>query len=268
MVYLLMMGKDTGKTNCGGILIREDFVLTAAHCNAEKITAILGAHNITSSENSQQVIKVVKAIPFPAYCKRGPNDDIMLLKLEKNATLDEKVAILPLSQNEDSIRVGTTCSTAGWGLMESEGIHILLLGGFSFSGLQLEKNATLDEKVAILPLSQNEDSIRVGTTCSTAGWGLMESEGIHKVSKLQEVNMTVFRRMCTAKWGAMFTEYMICASSPMEGGCNGDSGGPLVCDGVAQGVLSFSSEPCGYFPTVFMKISMYVDWITREMGRH
>ncbi|KAK6468157.1 mast cell protease 1A-like [Huso huso] len=212
MVYLLMMGKDTGKTKCGGILIREDFVLTAAHCNAEEITAILGAHNIMSSENSQQVIEVVKAIPFPAYCKRGPNDDIMLLKLEKNATLDEKVAILPLSQNEDSIKVGTTCSTAGW--------------------------------------------------------GLMESEGIREVSKLQEVNMTVFRRMCAAKWGAMFTEYMICASSPMEGGCNGDSGGPLVCDGVAQGVLSFSSEPCGYFPTVFMKISMYVDWITREMGRH
>ncbi|XP_041085242.1 mast cell protease 1A-like isoform X2 [Polyodon spathula] len=212
MVYLLMMGKDTGKTNCGGFLIREDFVLTAAHCDAENITAILGAHNIMSPENSQQIIKVVKAIPFPSYCKRGPNDDIMLLKLEKKAALDEKVAILPLSKNEDVLKVGSTCSTAGWGLVESEGIHM--------------------------------------------------------VSKLQEVNMSVFRRLCAAKWGAMFTEYMTCASSPMEGGCNGDSGGPLVCDGVAHGVLSFSSEPCGYFPTVFMKISMYVDWITREMDRH
>ncbi|MBN3272021.1 MCPT3 protease, partial [Polyodon spathula] len=212
MVYLLMMGKDIGMKNCGGFLIREDFVLTAAHCNAENITAILGAHNIMSPENSQQIINVVKAIPFPAYCRSGPNDDIMLLKLEKKATLDEKVAILPLSQNKERLKVGSTCSTAGWGLVESEGSHM--------------------------------------------------------VSKLQEVNMSVFRRLCAAKWGAMFTEYMTCASSPMKGGCNGDSGGPLVCDGVAHGVLSFSSEPCGYFPTVFMKISMYTDWITREMGRH
>uniref|UniRef100_A0A3Q3KCQ3 trypsin n=1 Tax=Monopterus albus TaxID=43700 RepID=A0A3Q3KCQ3_MONAL len=69
--------------SCGGILIREDFVLTAAHCKNknEKMTVVLGAHNISKEEKSQQWIQVASYHPHPQYT-REVDYDIMLLKVK------------------------------------------------------------------------------------------------------------------------------------------------------------------------------------------
>ncbi|CAK6966347.1 mast cell protease 4-like [Scomber scombrus] len=102
---------------CGGILIREDFVLTAAHCKKgvrpDQMTVVLGAHDVTKKEKSQQRIEV-KYYPHPKF--NGNFDyDIMLLKLKKNARLDKYVKPIGLPKKDKKILANIMCEVAGWG---------------------------------------------------------------------------------------------------------------------------------------------------------
>ncbi|KAM9201944.1 cathepsin G-like [Dugong dugon] len=62
MTFLQIQTPETVKT-CGGFLVQEDFVLTAAHCWGNSINVTLGAHNIKVQERTQQHIPVRRAIP-------------------------------------------------------------------------------------------------------------------------------------------------------------------------------------------------------------
>ncbi|XP_053185104.1 granzyme B-like [Scomber japonicus] len=105
-----------GHHTCGGILIREDFILTAAHCRQdEQLTVVLGAHDITKKEKSQQRIEVKQHYPHPKY-KGQYDNDLMLLKLKKNARLDKYVKPIGLPKKDKKILANITCEVAGWGL--------------------------------------------------------------------------------------------------------------------------------------------------------
>ncbi|XP_046509827.1 mast cell protease 8-like [Equus quagga] len=100
---------------CGGFLVRDNFVLTAAHCNERKISVILGAHNIRQVEKSQQVIPVLKAFPHKGYNDYSKVNDIMLLKLQNKAQLNWAVKTIALPHSRDWVKPGMVCSVAGWG---------------------------------------------------------------------------------------------------------------------------------------------------------
>nr|XP_006112505.1 mast cell protease 1A-like [Pelodiscus sinensis] len=72
---------------CGGFLVEESFVLTAAHCWGEEINVTLGAHKIKDKERTQQKITVRQQIPHPEYDDKTLNNDIMLLKGDSGGPL-------------------------------------------------------------------------------------------------------------------------------------------------------------------------------------
>ncbi|XP_072542449.1 granzyme B-like [Salminus brasiliensis] len=113
---------------CGGILIKEDYVLTSAHCldgyeKKQRLEVVLGAHNIKKKEKSQQRIKVKECIKHPAYKEGQTNKsfDIMLLKLKNNANLTDFVKVIGLPKENEDIPANQKCSIAGWGMKKPGG---------------------------------------------------------------------------------------------------------------------------------------------------
>ncbi|KAF4805539.1 Duodenase-1 [Turdus rufiventris] len=85
------------------------------------ITVILGAHNISDEEQSQQRIPVSDWVIHSNYSHAGKINDIVLLKLETEAEINKNVKVISLPSSNERVRAGTKCSVAGWGLTSLEG---------------------------------------------------------------------------------------------------------------------------------------------------
>ncbi|XP_054433742.1 cathepsin G-like [Pteronotus mesoamericanus] len=106
-----------GGSACGGFLVREDFVMTAAHCWGRSINVILGAHNIRRPENTQQRMSVLRAIRHPGFNLQNLENDIMLLQLQDRARRNRFVRPVSLPRTRAGLRPGSQCTVAGWGLV-------------------------------------------------------------------------------------------------------------------------------------------------------
>ncbi|XP_077644444.1 cathepsin G [Lonchura striata] len=122
MAYLEIQA-GTKCSSCGGFLIRPDAVLSAAHCLHKKralsVTVILGAHNISAQEQSQQRIPVRQWVIHPKYSPVGFKNDIVLLKLKKKAKINKNVQYISFASRNQHVGVGAECLVSGWGLTDT-----------------------------------------------------------------------------------------------------------------------------------------------------
>ncbi|XP_031217653.1 mast cell protease 8-like [Mastomys coucha] len=131
--------------------------------------------------------------------------------------------------------------------------------------LKLEHKAQLSSTVKTIALPKSQDWVKPGQVCTVAGWGNLANCTLSKT--LQEVNLEVQTgQMCHSMSKTYNNSIQLCVGNPNEkkATARGDSGGPFVCNGVAQGIVSYSLCT-GTPPRVFTRISSFIPWIQKTM---
>ncbi|CAI5646315.1 chymotrypsinogen A-like [Oreochromis aureus] len=107
----------TGFHFCGGSLINENWVVTAAHCTIRTSDrVILGEHDRSSSAENIQTLAPGKVFRHPNYNSYTINNDITLIKLATPAQLGTRVSPVCVAETSDNFPGGLRCVTTGWGL--------------------------------------------------------------------------------------------------------------------------------------------------------
>ncbi|TKS74726.1 Granzyme E [Collichthys lucidus] len=120
---------------CGGFILTEDFVMTAAHCQAKSYRVFLGVHDFFKTKEIQSV-DVEKAFPHRDFNSSDYINDVMILKLSSKVKFNKTVKAIPLAgQNDGSPK---SCIVSGWGSTSKE-----TKPGQLMSRVLMEVNVTL-----------------------------------------------------------------------------------------------------------------------------
>ncbi|XP_050418366.1 chymotrypsin-like serine proteinase [Patella vulgata] len=106
---------------CGGSLIANNRVLTAAHCvtatSPGSYRVVLGNHRLNNIDGTEQTIYISSIVNHPNYNGNaaGYPNDISVMRLSSNAnTGSSAVSTIGLAPSGSSF-VGQTCTISGWG---------------------------------------------------------------------------------------------------------------------------------------------------------
>ncbi|XP_030798763.1 chymotrypsin-like elastase family member 2A [Rhinopithecus roxellana] len=144
--------------------------------------------------------------------------------------------------------------------------------GYDIALVKLANPVSLTDKIQLACLPPAGAILPNNYPCYVTGWGYLQTSGPPSEDLQQGRLLVVDYDTCSSPdwWGSTVKTNMICAGGDGEiSSCFGDSGGPLNCqapDGrwEVHGIVSFgSSLGCNYYhkPSVFTRVSNYIDWI-------
>ena len=275
-VALLVGGEPVGPDAqfCGGSMVMDTWVLTAAHCvhmqqedgtfadlKPEEVSILVGTNTLIPG--SGDLIPVEAVFRHPSYEGTQFDFDIALIKLSRAPQVPFQTIDVPDAEYGDLLnQQGVTTIVTGWGLIE---------GAEPSPQLRQAQIQVLDRQMC------NTAMLEARAEDAADGFGY----AVQTLGVRDEDAYAIWDQLM-AKAPEPVSENMIC-SGTFEGGktsCNGDSGGPLVVPvegggyiqaGIVSWGLSATSghgcEETALF-SAYTNISKFVPWLNETIERN